>query len=166
MGALWIVIFATIISVMLIIRFVFGVVHRLRFADRLADQFTEIVSEISDDEAYPREIVNFLFEMGKHVDSFVFAAKLGYRFARKLPTPTVSSAQIRGFVSAIDRLDEERRARFVEAMALFLSSLSYRDPLFGTYIREAVLGRSRQKTVKNVSVALAEDNNLAHLVHA
>ena len=153
MIALWILVVATAFSVALIIRLAINFSRHIRKADALADQYMDAIDDIVKNPAYSRYLIEYLFDVGKQAGSFKFAILFGLRMKFKLGKKKRTD-QLTKFRKELDKLDYNDKKRFLEVMEIFLFSISYRDPFFGSDTRDYLIGKSKQNIVAKISDAI------------
>lgn len=156
MIALAVSVIGAVVAVAAIVSIARSRVQQLRAAGVLASDFCDALEDLSRDKKFSPTVIKFLFSIAPHINDAKLARKVGRHFAgvEKLRNQRQSDSELE-LKRELDRLSHHDRLRFIEVMGLFLAALSFRDPLYGRYVRAALMGRKRQAAVANESTELA-----------
>jgi hypothetical protein len=162
----WITIIATFVLILCIAMVTQSYRRNLRVANECADQFIKAVDDMARSEEYPQELMQHLYVIGSHVDSTSFAMRVCFNFKKMKQDRTHPPENSSDIMRAFDRLAYGQKVRFMEVIGLFLGSLCYRDPLNGGFMRRALLSGSRDRAIREETLALEDmcrhDGGLAH----
>lgn len=155
-GVLVIIIMATFVLIAGTALTVLSYRKNLRFADECADQYIVEIDRIARSEQFSKELIEHLYRLGEHVDDMWLAMRICYNFKQMIKKGARPSDASSGFMRAFNRLNYSQKDQFMKAMALFLCSICYRDPINGAFMRRALLSGARDRAIRDEAAALAD----------
>lgn len=155
-GALVIIVMATCVLIAGMALGVLSYRKNLRFADDCADQYIDEINIIARSGEFPKELIEHLYRLGEHVDDMRFAMRICYNFKQMIKKRVRPSDTASHFTRTFDRLNHGQKDQFMKAMALFLCSICYRDPINGAFMRRTLLSGARDRAMRDEAAVLAD----------